>query len=566
METDSGKMNEIRFSDFTSLSHRILNFARQGSHKLEFLREITRMLLEQSHCDSIEIWLKDDSLRFRWSMGMNPDEIFNFEYMDSEYNSVHDVLGCFCGEKEFILRCYSLICESADYPESENLSGKIYIPTVLKNAENIGSISPSLLLPFDVSEKIKGLLVIKCSNDRIMKNGTMVEFYDGIAKTLGIAIANRRAQAALKERIKELKCTYGICQIFNIPGLSLKSILRRIANLLPPAMQYPEISSGRIVLDGKSYKSSGFQGDGMKLGSDIIVDDEKRGFIEVIYGAGDPDLRPIRFLNEEQHLLDTIAGNVSLIIERKEAEQEKAKLTKQLRHADRLATLGQLAAGVAHEINEPLANILGFAQLGKKTEGIPIQLERDLGKIVSSCLHAREIVKKLLIFARQAPTRKDDIDMNYLVEDVISFFDSRFNKQGIRVHFLPDTALPQIKADPSQMRQVITNLVVNAMQSMPDGGNLTITTMGIKNRISMIIEDTGEGMSKKVLKQIFVPFFTTKEVGHGTGLGLPVVHGIITSHGGSINVESNPDKGSRFEVILPVTDTYRKARFLNELN
>ncbi len=566
METDCGKMNEIRFSDFTSLSHRILNFAGQGSHKLEFLREITRMLLEQSHCDSIEIWLKDDSLRFRWSMGLNPDENFNFEYLDSEIYSDNDVLGCFYGEKEFILRCYSLICEPADYPEPGNLSGKVYIPTGYKNADNMGSISPALLLPFDVSEKIKGLLVIKCGNERIMQSESMVEFYDGIAKTLGIAIANRRAQAALKERIKELKCTYGICQIFNIPGLSLKSILRRIANLLPPAMQYPEISSGRIVLDGKNYKSSGFQGDGMKLGSDIIVDDEKRGFIEVIYGAGDADLGPIKFLNEEQHLLDTIAGNVSLIIERKEAEQEKAKLTKQLRHADRLATLGQLAAGVAHEINEPLANILGFAQLGKKTEGIPMQLERDLEKIISSCLHAREIVKKLLIFARQAPTQKDNIDINYLVEDVISFFDSRFNKQGIKVHLLPDPELPQIKADPSQMRQVITNLVVNAMQAMPDGGNLTITTTGIKNGISVVIEDTGEGMSQKVMKQIFVPFFTTKEVGHGTGLGLPVVHGIITSHGGSINVESSPDKGSRFEVFLPFSSKNNKASVLNEIN
>lgn len=558
METDCSKAHEIRFSDFTSLSHRILNFARQGSHKLEFLREITRMLLEQSHCDSIEIWLRDNGLRFRWSMRMVPDENFNFEYMDSEYISDNDVLGCFDGERELILRCYSLICEPAESPQSGNLSGKVYFPAGYEKTDGNGGLSPALLLPFDVSEKIRGLLVIKCSNGRIMKNETMVEFYDGIAKTLGIAIANRRAQAALKERIKELKCTYGICQTYNIPGLSLKSILRRIANLLPPAMQYPEISSGRIVLDGKSYKSNGFQGNGMKLISHIIVDDEKRGFVEVVYGDGDPDLRPIKFLNEEKHLLDTIAGNVALIIERKEAEQEKAKLTKQLRHADRLATLGQLAAGVAHEINEPLANILGFAQLGKKTEGIPMQLERDLEKIVSSCLQAREIVKKLLIFARQAPTQKDNIDINYLVEDVISFFDSRFNKQGIRVHLLPSPELPQIKADPSQMRQVIVNLVVNAMQAMPDGGNLTITTTGIKNRISMIIEDTGEGMSKKVLKQIFVPFFTTKEVGHGTGLGLPVVHGIITSHGGSINVESKPDMGSRFEVILPVSDTNKK--------
>jgi len=105
------------------------------------------------------------------------------------------------------------------------------------------------------------------------------------------------------------------------------------------------------------------------------------------------------------------------------------------------------------------------------------------------------------------------------------------------------------------MRQVLINLVVNSMQAMSGGGSLTITTSGKKNKISLVIEDTGEGMSKKVLKQIFVPFFTTKRVGEGTGLGLPVVHGIVSSHGGTITVDSKPGHGSRFEVLLPITDT-----------
>ncbi len=114
--------------------------------------------------------------------------------------------------------------------------------------------------------------------------------------------------------------------------------------------------------------------------------------------------------------------------------------------------------------------------------------------------------------------------------------------------------LPVISADPVQLNQVVVNLVLNALQAMPRGGRLTVKTLMSGDHIFLIVEDTGIGMSKEVLKQIFTPFFTTKDVGQGTGLGLPVVHGIITSHGGSIHVESNVGGGTRFEIQLPVEE------------
>lgn len=114
--------------------------------------------------------------------------------------------------------------------------------------------------------------------------------------------------------------------------------------------------------------------------------------------------------------------------------------------------------------------------------------------------------------------------------------------------------LPEISADPVQLNQVLVNLVLNALQAMPTGGRLTVKTQMGRDHISLIVEDTGIGMSKKVMKQIFTPFFTTKDVGQGTGLGLPVVHGIITSHGGSIQVESKVGGGTRFEIQLPVEE------------
>jgi signal transduction histidine kinase len=112
--------------------------------------------------------------------------------------------------------------------------------------------------------------------------------------------------------------------------------------------------------------------------------------------------------------------------------------------------------------------------------------------------------------------------------------------------------LPEIAVDPAQLNQVLVNLIVNALQVMPTGGRLIIRTLTGKKHISLIVEDTGIGMKEEVLKKIFIPFFTTKDVGQGTGLGLPVVHGIVTSHGGSIKVESKLNQGTRFEIQLPV--------------
>jgi signal transduction histidine kinase len=222
-------------------------------------------------------------------------------------------------------------------------------------------------------------------------------------------------------------------------------------------------------------------------------------------------------------------------------------------HADRLATIGQLAAGVAHELNEPLSNILGFSQLIKKCPGLPDQAQQDIEKTIIASLHAREIVKKLMLFARRMPPHKIQVNLNQLVEEGLYFLESRCTKEGIELVQALSPDLPEIIADPAQLTQVLVNLTVNAVQAMPQGGKLTVSTYVKEGYISLVVEDNGTGMSEEVKKNIFIPFFTTKDVHQGTGLGLPVVHGIVSSHGGSIKVESQLGSGSRFEVKLPLT-------------
>ena len=359
------------------------------------------------------------------------------------------------------------------------------------------------------------------------------------------------AQVDLRERVKELTCLYSIARLAAQRDLSTGEILQRIVRVLPPAWLYPEIAHARITLNGASFSTPGFREGRYQQRADIIVNGKHQGCVEVVYGEQKPELDEGPFLREERALLDAIAKEIANFLVGRQAEQEKMNLEDQVRHADRLATIGQLAAGVAHELNEPLGSILGFAQLAKKCPGLPHQAELDIEKISNASLLARDIVKKLLIFARQMPPQKINVNVNQLVEDALNFFKSRCIQEEVKLicSFSPD--LPEVEADPSQLNQVVINLIVNALQAMPQGGDLRIQTLCEENQVLLIVEDTGIGMSDEVLEKIFTPFFTTKEVGEGTGLGLPVVHGIITSHGGSVRVKSKAGQGTRFEIQLP---------------
>jgi len=150
------------------------------------------------------------------------------------------------------------------------------------------------------------------------------------------------------------------------------------------------------------------------------------------------------------------------------------------------------------------------------------------------------------------PTKMSPSNLNKIIEDGLYFLESRCVKEGVTLIRMLDCNLPRLTVDPAQITQVLVNLVVNAIQAMPEGGTLKVETREKNNSVLIIVEDTGHGMNDDTLKKIFLPFFTTKDVGQGTGLGLAVVHGIVNSHGGSIKIDSTYGKGSRFEIKLPV--------------
>jgi signal transduction histidine kinase len=357
--------------------------------------------------------------------------------------------------------------------------------------------------------------------------------------------------AALRERVKELTCLYRLAQIASQPDVGLEELLPAVLELLPPAWQYPQVTAARIILDGRSYVTANFTKRAHIQSADLVVEGRPRGRIDIVYTEPRPAADEGPFLKDERSLLDAVANQLGLIVQRLEAQAAKAHVEDQLRHADRLATIGQLAAGVAHELNEPLSSILGFAQLAQKQPRLPARAAEDLEKIVTTALHAREVIRKLMLFARQSPPRKTRVGLNPIVDEALSLVASRCAESRVTVVRQCAPGPAEMVADPSQVRQVLVNLLVNAIQAMPGGGTLTVTTSQSDDHVLLEVADTGIGMDEDVRRQLFVPFFTTKDINEGTGLGLPVVHGIVTAHGGTIQVESRPGCGARFRIRLP---------------
>ena len=249
-----------------------------------------------------------------------------------------------------------------------------------------------------------------------------------------------------------------------------------------------------------------------------------------------------------------ILNDLSMTLERKvqERTQELSTALEQLKRAQeqiiqsqKMAGIGQLAAGVAHEINNPLGVILGFAQGMERRvpEGDPLRL--PVSSIAREAIRCKNLVQELLTFSRTTKKATEPVDLNTVVRSVAGLLESRAKTQGIRVLQELADGLPVIIANNTQVQQVLVNLANNAMDAMPAEGLLTLRTHQDGHRaVIMEVVDTGTGIPEEIRSRVFDPFFTTKEVGKGTGLGLSLIHEIVFQHGGSIDVQSEVGKGT----------------------
>jgi len=242
-----------------------------------------------------------------------------------------------------------------------------------------------------------------------------------------------------------------------------------------------------------------------------------------------------------------LTGSFNSMLDTLQATQD------QLVQSEKLASLGQLAAGVAHELNNPLGTILLYSDILLKESEPGSQMREDLEVIVEETKRCKSIVASLLEFARQNQVVARPTDLNALIVSVIDVERKRYEGQPVQIEHMLAENLPRIQADHAQIMQVLVNLIENAVDAMPAGGKVMVRTL--KEPAGMVtirIEDDGTGIPPEDLKKLFTPFFTTKPIGKGTGLGLPIVYGIVKMHRGQIVVRSEVNQGTTFVIQLPI--------------
>jgi signal transduction histidine kinase/NAD-dependent dihydropyrimidine dehydrogenase PreA subunit len=217
----------------------------------------------------------------------------------------------------------------------------------------------------------------------------------------------------------------------------------------------------------------------------------------------------------------------------------------------KLASMGQLAAGIAHEINNPLTGVLTFAHLLRQKRNMEDQDRQDLGLIISETSRVAEIVRSLLDFARERPVAMKPINVNEVIQQTMRLLRNQKAFSRITIEERLEENLPQVEGDMNQLEQVLLNLSLNASEAMPHGGRLIVSTLHENGHVLVKVADSGCGVGKENLNKIFEPFFSTKPVGKGTGLGLSVSYGIIQQHRGTLTVETKEDEGSVFTIVLP---------------
>ena len=259
-------------------------------------------------------------------------------------------------------------------------------------------------------------------------------------------------------------------------------------------------------------------------------------------------------ISELKRSRDAIEGWTQTLEHRvQERTRELQQVQDQLVRAGKMAALGELAAGVAHEINNPLTGVLTFSSLILKKVDENHPWKRDLENIVQQTTRCRNIVRGLLDFARQRKPDKKEWDVHTLIDRTVTLVENQARFQNIKIVKEFKTSIPMLFLDGDQIQQVFMNIIINAADAMArNGGTLTIKTNLKDGMAEVSFADSGCGITKEHLSKLFDPFFTTKETGKGTGLGLAISYGIIQSHGGDIEVESQLGKGSTFRIKLPI--------------
>ncbi len=271
-------------------------------------------------------------------------------------------------------------------------------------------------------------------------------------------------------------------------------------------------------------------------------------------GGGAFDKQDLRLFTVFSSLTGAALQNASLYTDLKEKMNELQSAQEQLVHSTKMAAIGELAANVAHEVNNPLTSVLGYTTHLLKTPEMPELSKRILSMMEQETLRVRKIIRNLLDFARQKASWFHPSDLLFPLRETIAFVHGAAESSSVKIYETYDGSPVVVNMDANEIKQVFINIINNAMQAMPKGGELRIRLAVVDDQEAVVeFVDTGVGITEENIRKIFEPFFSTKETGEGTGLGLSISYRIIQNHGGRIEVESKPGRGTAFKVFLPLS-------------
>ncbi|TDW48016.1 phospho-acceptor domain-containing protein [Flavobacterium sp. 270] len=352
----------------------------------------------------------------------------------------------------------------------------------------------------------------------------------------------------LKERIKELTCLYEISKIISQSDSVNKGVLEEIILSIKRAWRYNDDTIVEIQILEHTLSTSKIKEQTVFQTCSIQITNKYAGFIKIHY----PQAKYAEndFLEDEQKLLTTIAFEIGNFIEKHQILNETALLNRTIERLDRLNLLGEMTAGIAHELNSPLGNILGFAELIKSNATDP-KIISDVSIIINAAIFSREIVKKLLFFSCEIPQQLKLQELQPIINFVLAFLKPNFQKKDIKSEVLISDNAIMANVDSVQITQVLFNLFLNALYASPKKSTIKIEVQSTSENILITIADQGSGIHDDIKQKIFDPFFTTKPINEGCGLGLSIVLEIIKKHNGEIVLKNNFPAGTIFIIKLP---------------
>lgn len=356
------------------------------------------------------------------------------------------------------------------------------------------------------------------------------------------------AEEKLQERVKELSCLYAVLSALSKPR-PVAEVLTTICAILQQAWRFSENAVAELKIDEYHLFSSAIPKESIFQQCNFPEHRSQNGYLKIHYPAS--TFSKEDFLEEEQKLLDNVAIEISGFLEKEHHRKNEELLKRSAERNDRLSILGEITAGIAHELNTPLGNILGFAELiEQRTQ--ELQTKKDSSKIIKAAIFSREVVKKLMFFACEMPQNMEIISIKPIISQALSLLGQNFKKAGVFYTFDYEQADLKAQFDSIQLTQVLFNILINAIYAAPNGSEIHIQLTNDEHNFYIEISDKGPGIPKEIKHRIFEPFFTTKPVGEGSGLGLSVVHGIIKSHRGDILCQDNHPTGALFRIQLPL--------------